>query len=73
MAHAMQHEGLDSQVELAVQRIGRDQARKKALAISSVIGAVLVLLAATYAMYTYSPGKAAAGQVGTETMRQFTP
>ena len=73
MAHAMPHEGLDSQIELALQRIGRDQARKKALALGSVIGALVVLLGATYAMYTYSPGKAAAGQVGTETMRQFTP
>jgi hypothetical protein len=73
MAHAITHDVLDNQVDEAVAIISRDRARKKTLAIGSVLGGVLVLLGATYAMYTYSPGKAPAGQVGTETMKQFTP
>jgi hypothetical protein len=73
MAHAITHDALDTQVDEAVATISRDRARKKTLAIGSVLGGVLVLLGATYAMYTYSPGKAPAGQVGTETMKQFTP
>lgn len=72
-AHAMSHDSLDAQVDEAVEQIGRDRAKKRMLAIGSVIGGVMLLLGATIAMYTSSPGKAPAGQVGTETMRQFTP
>jgi len=73
MAHAMTHEALDAQVDRAVQIISRDRARKKTLAVGAVLGAVLVLLGATYAMYTFTPGKTSAGQVGTESMAPFVP
>jgi hypothetical protein len=72
MAHAIASQRLDDQIDDAVHIISRDRARKKTLAIGSVFAGVLVLLGATYAMYTYSPGKAPAGQVGTNTMNQFT-
>ena len=73
MAHAIAANVLDHQVEEAVERISRDRARKKALAVGSVIGSVLLLLGATFAMYTYSPGQSAAGQVGTKAMAPFVP
>ncbi|HEY4104469.1 MAG TPA: hypothetical protein VGM44_11280 [Polyangiaceae bacterium] len=73
MAHAITHDMLDDQVDRAVELIAKDRARRKGLAVASVVGGVLVLLGLTFAMYTFSPGKAPAGQVGTETMRQFTP
>jgi hypothetical protein len=73
MAHAIQHETLDAQVNRAVQLISRDRARKKTLAVGALLGAVLVLLGATYAMYTFTPGKTPAGQVGTENMKPFVP
>ena len=73
MAHAIPHEALRDEVDRAVQIIGRDRARKKTLAVGAVLAGVLALLGATYAMYTYTPGKVPAGQVGTETMKQFTP
>ncbi len=73
MAHAIAANVLDHEVEEAVELISRDRARKKALAIGSVIGSVLVLLGATYAMYTYSPGHAPAGQVGSQSMAPFVP
>ena len=73
MAHAITHDALDDEVDQAVERISHERARKKTLAIGSVIGGVLVLLGATFAMYTYSPGKVSTGQVGTETMKQFVP
>jgi hypothetical protein len=78
MAHALSHEvlsdkGLDTQVDEAVHAIRRERARKKTLAVGAVVGGVLALLGATYAMYTFSPGKPPAGQVGAETMKQFTP
>jgi hypothetical protein len=69
----MSYDALDTQVDEAVERITRDRAKKRMLAIGSVIGGVMLLLGATVAMYTSTPGKAPAGQVGTETMRQFTP
>jgi hypothetical protein len=73
MAHAVRHGALGDDVDRAVQIIGRDRARKKTLAIGTLLAGILVLLGATYAMYTYTPGKVPAGQVGTETMKQFTP
>jgi len=73
MAHAITHEALDHEVDEAVELMSKDRSRKKGLAIGSVLGGILILLGATYAMYTYSPGKAPAGQVGTENMRPFVP
>ncbi len=73
MAHAITHEALDHQVDEAVELMSKQRARKKGLAIGSVLGGILVLLGATYAMYTYSPGKAAAGQIGTVNMSPFVP
>ncbi len=73
MAHAITANVLDHQVEEAVQLISRERARKKALAIGSVVGSVLLLLGATFAMYSYSPGQAAPGQVGTQSMAPFVP
>jgi len=73
MAHAIPHEALRADVDRAVKIIGRDRARKKTLAVGALLAGVLALLGATYAMYTYTPGKVPAGRVGTETMKQFTP
>ena len=73
MAHAITHEELGDDIDRAVQIIGRDRTRKLTLAVAALLAGVVALLGATYAMYTYSPGKAPAGQVGTETMKQFTP
>lgn len=73
MAHAISHDALGDDVDAAVQIIGRDRARKKTLAIAVLLAGVVAMLGATYAMYSYSPGKVPAGQVGTETMKQFTP
>ncbi len=72
MAHAIASQRLDAQVDDAVHVIHSEQVRKRTLAIGSVVGGILILLGATYAMYTYSPGGAPAGQVGTHTMTQFT-
>ncbi len=73
MAHAMTHDALDHQIDEAVEQMSKERTRKKGLAIGSVLGGILVLLGATYAMYTYSPGKAAPGQVGSVSMTPFVP
>ncbi len=76
MAHAIPHEALGDlgdDVDRAVQIIARDRARKKTLAVGALLAGILAMLGATYAMYTYTPGKLPAGQVGSETMKQFTP
>ena len=56
---------LEHDVDEAVETIKHDRARKKAAAISVVVAGVLALFAVTYAAYTYTPGKASPGQIGT--------
>ncbi|HEX3852806.1 MAG TPA: hypothetical protein VHW01_17705, partial [Polyangiaceae bacterium] len=63
MAHAISHTGLQGEVDQAVRIISRDRARKKTFAVGALLIGVLGLLGATYAMYTYTPGKIPAGQV----------
>lgn len=73
MSHALVHNGLEGEVDQAVRTIKRDRARKKTFAVGALLVGVLGLLGATYAMYTYSPGKVPSGQVGVKTMEQLTP
>jgi len=73
MAHAITQDALDHEVDEAVEHMSRDRTRRKSLAIGSVLGGILVLLGATYAMYTYSPGRAPAGQIGAVNMSPFVP
>ncbi len=71
LAHT--HNGLEGEVDETVRTISRDRARKKTFAVGVLLIGVLGLLGATYAMYTYTPGKVPAGQVGAKTMEQLTP
>jgi len=56
---------LDHDVDEAVETIKHDRARKKAAAIGVIVAGVVALFAVTYAAYTYTPGTASAGQIGT--------
>jgi predicted nucleic acid-binding protein len=61
---------LEHDVDEAVETIKHDRARKKATAIGVVIAGIVALFAVTYAAYTYTPGKASAGQIGTVQLQE---
>jgi predicted nucleic acid-binding protein len=61
---------LEHDVDEAVDIIKHERARKKATAIGVVIAGVLALFAVTYAAYTFTPGKASSGQIGTVQLQE---